>query len=52
MITFVIPFFNEESKNSKSLKIFLKDLSKYISHVTNKINYFILMTDGSTATTL
>ena len=52
MITFLIPFFNEESKNSKSLKIFLKDLSKYISHVTNKNNYFILMNDGSTDKTL
>ena len=52
MITFVIPFFNEESKNSKSLKIFLKDLSKYISHIKNKNNYFILMNDGSTDKTL
>jgi len=52
MITFIIPFFNEESKNSKNLKIFLKDLSKYILHKKNKNNYFLLMNDGSTDKTL
>ena len=52
MITFVIPFFNEESKNKKSLKNFLKDLSKYILQPRNKNNHFILMNDGSTDKTL
>jgi len=52
MITFVIPFFNEERKNKKSLKNFLKDLSKYILQPRNKNNYFILMNDGSTDKTL
>ena len=52
MITFVIPFFNEESKNSKSLFFFLQDLTKYILLGKNKNNCFILINDGSTDKTL
>ena len=52
MITFVIPFFNEESKNSKSLNFFLQDLTKYILLRKNKNNFFILINDGSTDKTL
>jgi glycosyltransferase involved in cell wall biosynthesis len=52
MITFVIPFFNEESKNFKSLELFLKDLSKYINLSKNRNNCFLLVNDGSTDKTL
>ena len=47
MITIIIPFYNEESKNKKSLHTFLKDLSKYISLGYNNKNKFILIDDGS-----
>ena len=47
MITIIIPFYNEESKNKKSLLLFLKDLSKYISLNFNNKNKFILIDDGS-----
>jgi glycosyltransferase involved in cell wall biosynthesis len=47
MITIIIPFYNEESKNKKSLTLFLKDLSKYISQKFNNKNKFILIDDGS-----
>jgi len=47
MITIIIPFYNEESKNKKSLSRFLKDLSKYISLNFNNKNKFILIDDGS-----
>lgn len=46
MITFFIPFYNEEIR--KNLKIFLPNLSKFISSKTNKNNQFILVNDGST----
>jgi len=48
MITIIIPFYNEESKNKKSLTAFLKTFSKYISLSFNKKNQFILIDDGST----
>ena len=48
MITIIIPFYNEESKNKKSLTTFLKTFSKYISLGFNKKNQFILIDDGST----
>ena len=47
MITIIIPFYNEESKNKKSLTAFLKTLSKYISLSFNNKNKFILIDDGS-----
>ena len=52
MITIIIPFYNEESKNKKSLRSFLKALSKYISLNFNKKSQFILIDDGSTDKTL
>ena len=48
MITFIIPFYNEESKNSENLKTFLKELAKYILQNKNKDYYFLLFNDGST----
>lgn len=47
MITIIIPFYNEESKNKKSLNLFLKELLKYISLKFNNNNKFILIDDGS-----
>lgn len=47
MITIIIPFYNEESKNKKSLNLFLNGLSKYISLKINTKNKFILIDDGS-----
>ena len=52
MITFIIPFYNEESKNSENLKTFLKVLAKYILQNKNKDYYFLLFNDGSTDKTL
>jgi glycosyltransferase involved in cell wall biosynthesis len=46
MITFFIPFYNEEIR--KNLKIFLPNLSTFISAEKNKRNEFILVNDGST----
>lgn len=47
MISFFIPFYNEEQKGKK-LNLFLKDLKKFIKHPANKKNYFLLYNDGST----
>ena len=47
MISFFIPFYNEEQKGKK-LNLFLKDLKKFIKHSANKKNYFLLYNDGST----
>ena len=47
MISFFIPFYNEEKKGKK-LNFFLKDLKKFIKHPANKKNYFLLYNDGST----
>lgn len=47
MLTIIIPFYNEESKNKKSLTQFLRELSKYILQSFNKNNKFILIDDGS-----
>ena len=47
MITIIIPFYNEESKNKKSLDLFLRGLSKYVSLSFNNKNQFILIDDGS-----
>ena len=52
MITIIIPFYNEESKNKKSLTLFLKDLSKYISQKFNNKNKFILIDDCSSDNTV
>jgi len=52
MITIIIPFYNEESKNKKSLSRFLNDLSKYISQKFNKKNKFILIDDCSSDKTV
>ena len=52
MISIVIPFYNEESRNKKTLITFLKDLSKYISLSFNSKNKFILIDDGSTDNTI
>ena len=48
MITFFIPFYNEEKK---CLNLFLKELTKFIKRVENKSNFFILIDDGSTDNT-
>jgi len=45
MITFFIPFYNEEIR--KNLQPFLLDLSKFISMKNNSNNNFILVNDGS-----
>jgi len=37
MISFFIPFYNEEQKGKK-LNLFLKDLKKFIKHPANKKN--------------
>ena len=47
MITFFIPFYNEEKKSKKNLKLFLSDLKKFIKHPSNKNNYFFFYNDGS-----
>ncbi len=47
MITFFIPFYNEEKKSKKNLKFFLSDLKKFIKHPSNKNNYFFFYNDGS-----
>ena len=49
MITFFIPFYNEEIR--KNLQIFLPKLSRFISLRINKNNKFILVNDGSTDST-
>lgn len=47
MITFFIPFYNEEKKSKKNLKFFISDLKKFIKHPSNKNNYFFFYNDGS-----
>ena len=45
MITFFIPFYNEEERGN--IYLFLSELSKFINKKINQNNYFILINDGS-----
>ena len=51
MVTFFIPFYNEEIKSKQNLKNFLNELKIFIKHPSNKSNFFFLYNDGSTDNT-